>query len=72
MSGEVRNGEHFVAQRRHQEQINLREDARHLLRHFTSEPVGLHEVDGGKKPGFTKDIGPRVRRLHFEADSFRR
>src|SRR5882762_9076245 len=38
--GVVADGEHFVAERRHEQQIHLREDARHLFRDFAAEAVG--------------------------------
>jgi hypothetical protein len=47
MSGEIGDGEHFVAQRGNQQQIDLRErSAFHFERNFTAKTVGLHKVNG--------------------------
>ena len=45
----LRDGEHLVAQRRHEQQVHLVEDARHLAGDLAAQPVGLHEVDGGEE-----------------------
>ena len=66
MPGEVGNSEHLVAQRRHEQQVHLGEDADHLLGNFAPEAVGLHEIHGGKKPRLAKNVGPRVGHLSFE------
>jgi hypothetical protein len=50
MSCEIRNGENFVPQGRHEEQVHFGEHASHLLSHFSPQPIGLHEIDRGKKP----------------------
>ena len=66
MAGLVTDSEHFVAERGHEQQIHLREDARHLLRDFAAEAVGLDKIHGGEKARLTEKIGPSVRRLDFE------
>src|SRR5260370_40135834 len=66
MAGIVADGEHLVAQRGNEQQIHLREEARHFLGDFAAEAVGLDEIDGGKKTRLTEKIGPGVWGLHFE------
>ncbi len=66
MTGIVADSEHFVAQRRNEEQIHLREEAGHFFGDFAAEAVGLDEIDGGKKTRLTEKIGPGVWGLHFE------
>ena len=58
-------GEHFVAQRRDEQQIHLRKDAGHFLSHAASKTVGLDEVDSGKEAGLAEKVGPRVGNLHL-------
>ena len=62
----VADGEHFVAERRNQEEIHIGKNARHFLADFSAEAIVLHEIDGGKKTGLAEEIGPRIVRLHFE------
>src|ERR1700678_3682080 len=66
MTGKVRKGQHLVAQGRHQQQVDLREDAGHFLGDFAPEAVGLHEVHGGEKAGLAENVGPGVWHLRFE------
>src|SRR5260370_35007913 len=66
MAGVIAYGEHLVAQRRHEEQIHLREETRHFLGDFAAEAVGLDKIHGGKETRLTEKIGPGVWRLHFE------
>ena len=66
MAGEVRDRQHLVAQRRHEQQVDGGEDARHLHRHLTPEAIGLHEIHGGEKPRLAEEIRPRIRRLNFK------
>src|SRR6266849_8429752 len=66
VTGIVADGEHLVAQRRHEEQIHLREETRHFLGDFAAEAVGLDKIHGGEETRLTEKIGPGVWRLHFE------
>jgi len=66
MAGVIADGEHLVAQRGNEQQIHLREEARHFLGDFAAEAVGLDKIHGGEETRLTEKIGPRVRRLHFE------
>ena len=66
MPGEICDGKHFIAQRRHQQQINLRKDTCHFFGNFAAKPIGLHKIDGGQKPGLPKQIWPRVVGLNFQ------
>ena len=66
MSREVRNGEHLIAKRWNEQQIHLREDARHLLRDLPAKAIGLHEVDRGEESRLAKSVRPGVGDLHFE------
>src|SRR5947207_4113769 len=66
MTGIVAGGEHFVAKRRDEQQIHIRENPRHFLADFAAEAVGLHEIHSRKKTGLAEKIGPGVVRLHFE------
>ena len=45
MPREIRDRQHLVAHRRHQQQIHLRKHARHFFRDFAPQPVGLHKID---------------------------
>jgi len=47
MTGEVCDGEHFIAQRWNQQQIYRGKDARHFLSHAAPKTVGLDKVHGG-------------------------
>lgn len=49
MAGEIGEGEHLVAERRDEEQIDLGKDARHFVGDLAAEAIGLHEIDGGEK-----------------------
>ena len=69
MSRKVGDRQHLVAQRRHEQQVHLREDARHLDRHASPEAVGLHKVDCREKARFAEQVGPRVRNLRLELRS---
>src|SRR6266567_3839706 len=62
----VADGEHFVAERRNEEQVDVGENARHFLADFAAEAVGLNEIHCGEKTGLAEKIGPGVVRLHFE------
>src|SRR5712664_1212075 len=66
VAGVVADGEHFVAERRHEQQVHLREDARHFLRYFAAEAVGLDEIHGGEEARLAEKVWPVVRGLHFE------
>src|SRR5258708_11824219 len=66
MTGLVADGEHFVAQRRYEQQVHLREDAGHFLRYFAAEAVGLDEIHGGEEARLAEKVGPGVRCLDFE------
>src|SRR5690242_1594765 len=66
VAGVVANGEHFVAERRDEKQVHVRENPRHLLADFAAEAVGLNEINGRKKPSLAEKIRPGVVRLHFE------
>jgi hypothetical protein len=66
MSGEIRNSELFVAQRRHDHQIDLLEDTRHFKRHLAPQTIGLHEVNRGKEACLAEQVWPRVLYLHLE------
>ena len=66
MPGVVGDHQHLIAQRRHQQQIHLREDARHLLRHLAPHSVRLHEIHRRQKPRLTEHIRPRIRNLRPE------
>src|SRR5262245_41830260 len=54
VSGEVRDGELFVAQRWNYQKINVSEDTRHFQRHLAPEPVCLNEIYSGKKSRLPK------------------
>ena len=66
MAGEVGDGQHLVAQRGHQQQIDLGEDARHLVGDFAAEAVGLDEVDGGEEARLAEDVRPGVGDLRLQ------
>src|SRR5260370_2519801 len=66
VAGIVADGEHFVAQRRNEEQIDLREDTGHFLGDFAAEAVRLDEIHGGEKTRLAKKVGPGVGGLHLE------
>src|SRR5712692_2565782 len=66
MAGVVADGEHLVAERRDEQQIDIGENASHFLTDFAAEAVRLDEVDGGKEAGLTEEVGPGVVGLHFE------
>jgi hypothetical protein len=57
MAGEIGDGELFVAQRRHQQDVHFPEHARHFQRHLAAEPVGLHEVDGERNRACRNRLG---------------
>src|SRR5260370_28559946 len=44
----------------------LRKNARHFLRNFATEAVGLDEIHGGEEARLAEKVGPSVRSLHFE------
>src|SRR5216684_234462 len=66
VAGLVADSEHFVAQRGNQEQVQLREEARHFLRYFAAEAIGLDEIHGGEETRLAEKIGPGVGHLDFE------
>src|SRR5262249_23533188 len=66
MAGEVRDRELLVAQRWHDHQVDLPEDAGHFERHFAPQPVGLDEIDRRKKSRLAEQVGPRVLDLYLE------
>jgi hypothetical protein len=78
VSGDVHDGEHFVADRGNQQEIDLREKASHLFGHFPPQAVRLHEVDGGEEARLAEDggsefempagtyLGPKMKHLSFE------
>jgi hypothetical protein len=66
MAGEVRDGEHFIAERRDEQDVYLGEDASHFLSDFTAEAIGLHEIDGREEAGLAEQIGPSVGDLDLQ------
>jgi hypothetical protein len=56
VSGDVRDGEHFVADRGNQQEIDLREKASHLFGYFPPQAVRLHEVDGVEERAWRKMV----------------
>ena len=48
MSGDVRDGEHFVADRGSQQEIDLREKASLLFGYLPPQAIRLHEADSGE------------------------
>ena len=70
MPSEVGDSQHFVAQGGHQEQVDLGENTRHLLRDLAPQAIGLHEIHCGKKPRLTEDVGPGVGHLNLELVDF--
>src|SRR5579863_70676 len=66
VASEVRDRQHLVAQRWHQEQIHLGENALHLGGYPAPHPVGLHEVDCREESCLAELIRPRVRHLRLE------
>ena len=66
MAGEVRDRELLVAQRRHEQHVDVLEDARHLERDLAAQPIGLHEVHRGQKSRLAEQVRPRVLDLHLE------
>src|SRR5439155_13916313 len=66
MPGEIGDDEHLVAQRRHEQQVYIREQSRHLERYLAPEPIGLDEVDRRQESRFAKQVGPGVGNLNFE------
>lgn len=65
MPGVVADDEHFVAQRGHEEQVHLGEDARHFLRDFAAEAVGLDKIHGGEDDTVAAGGATGERRLVF-------
>ena len=72
MAGEVGDGEHFVAQRGDQQQIDFGKDARHFVGDHAAEAVGLDEIHGGEEAGLAEDVGPGIGDLDFELVELRR
>src|SRR6185312_10224337 len=66
LAGEVSDGQHLVAERWHQQQVHVFENARHLFCHFTPQAVALHKINRREKSRLTENVGPCVRHLHFE------
>jgi len=66
LTGKIGDCQHFVAQRRHEQQIHFGKDAGHFFGDFAAEAVGLHKIDGRKKSRLAKKIWPRIRNLRFE------
>src|ERR1019366_7328994 len=66
VAGEVRDREDLVAERRDEEEVDRREDPRHLLPPLAPQPVGLHVVDRREKPRLPERVRPGVRHLHPE------
>jgi len=60
VSGEVADRQHFVAEGWHQQQVYLREEARHFAGRHAAHAVCLHEVDGGEETRLAEDVGPGV------------
>ncbi len=44
MTGEITDGQHLIAKRRDQEQINFRKYACHFGGHFATETIGLYKI----------------------------
>jgi hypothetical protein len=57
MASEIGDGEHLVAERRHQQQVHLGEDACHLNGHFAPQPVGLNEVHCREESSLAELLG---------------
>src|SRR5262249_21113754 len=60
LAGVVADRQHLVAERWHQQQVDVLEDARHFFRDFAAETIGLHEIDGGEKAGLAEEVGPGI------------
>ena len=65
MPGEVADGEHLVAQRRHEQQVHVAEDARHLAGDLPAQPIRLHEVHGRQEARHPEEVRPRVGHLRL-------
>src|ERR1035438_9592584 len=66
VASEVGDDKHFVAQRRHQEQVHLGEDPRHFLGDLPAKPVGLDEVNRRQKSRLAKRVGPGIGNLNLK------
>ena len=58
MAGEVGDGQLLVAQRRHEQHVDLGEEARHLERDLAAQAIGLHEVDRGEEARLAEQVRP--------------
>ena len=70
MTGEVGDCQLFVTQRRHQQHVDLAEDARHLQRDLAAQPIGLDEIDRRQEARLAKQVGPRVLTCTFSVPSW--
>ena len=66
MAGVVGDGEHLVAQRRHQQQIDLGKHARHFLGHFAAQAIGLNEIHRRQEARFAEQVRPSIGNLYLE------
>src|SRR5689334_15427512 len=64
--GEVGDDQHLVAQRRHQQQVDVRKQTRHLLGDLVAEAIRLHKIDGRQETRLAKNVWPRIGDLHLE------
>src|SRR6185437_8433518 len=70
MAGEVRDGQLLVTQRRHDQDIDLFEDAGHLERDFATQTISLHKIYGRQERRLPKQIGPGVFHLYLQFTEF--
>src|SRR5579872_1686619 len=66
MPGEIRDGKYLVAQRRHKQQVHLREDARHFHSNLAAKTVTLHEINCGEKARLAEGVWPCVGYLRLK------
>ena len=66
MPGATCDGQHFIAERGDQEQIDFGKDAGHFLGNTTSKTVGLYQIHCRQEAGLAKDVWPGIRDLNLK------
>jgi len=66
LAGEIGDGEHFVAERWDEEQVDFGKNAGHFFGDSAAQAIGLNEIHGGQETRLAEEVWPGVVGLDFE------
>jgi len=70
LAGEIGDGEHFVAERWDEEQVDFGKNAGHFFGDSAAQAIGLNEIHGGQETRLAEEVWPGVVGLDLELVGF--